>query len=237
VHKVLNPRPEDIMITATTAIGQLTALTNPEKAEEMQNSYKIARPYLGVSNPEIDTLYKQWRLGVDGEERTALAADLWDTNIHEARIAAAKLLTQARVNPDDHVWAEIIRWVPELDHAVIANQVCGAGARRVMAHPERLDVLENWTFDENPWVRRSVMTMTLPWTKQNNPKPDDLAQRDRILGWMGNLTTDSDWLVQNAIGNWLAALSKHDAPRVLSFLETYGADLKPFAIKDACKFM
>ena len=41
---------------------------------------------------------RRWRSGV------ALAAGLWDSDIHEARVAAAKLLTQARIRPDDAVW-------------------------------------------------------------------------------------------------------------------------------------
>ncbi len=225
------------MITATQALEQLQALANPEKAEQMQNSYKIARLYLGVSNPEIDTLYKQWRDDVEGEARTELAAELWDSNIHEARIAAAKLLTQARINPDDHVWEEITRWIPELDHAVIADQACGAGARRLLAHPERLDQVATWVQDEDIWVRRSTLTMTMPWTKMNNPKAADFDQRDQILSWAGELAGDSEWLIQKAVSMWLLSLSKHDAPRVLSFLETHGAKMKPFAINEACKFL
>ncbi len=224
-------------MTPQDAIDQLTALGDADASAKMQNIFKIDRPYLGVSNNEIGALYKQWRTQVDGEERTALAAELWDSNIHEARLVAAKLLTQARINPDDHVWAEIIRWIGELDHIVYADAACGAGARRLMAHPERMAEVADWVEDEDMWVRRSVMTITLPLTKLNNPKADDLARRDQVLTWMGELATDSEWLVQNAIGHWLATLSKHDAPRMLSFLETHGAALKPFATKEACKFL
>lgn len=225
------------MITSQQALDQLSALSNPEKAAQMLNSYKIDRPYLGVSNPEIDALYKQWRADVGGDARTALAADLWDSNIHEARIAAAKLLTQARINPDETVWAEISRWLPELDQNMIADQACGAGARRLQAHPERLDQVETWITDENVWVRRSAFTMTLPWTKQNNPKPADLAARDRILEWAAISVTNPEWSMQMAVGSWLRQLSKHDAPRVLDFLENHGAGMKPFAIKEACKHL
>lgn len=219
------------------AIAQLNALGDSEAATKMQNIFKIDRPYLGVSKQEIDALYKQWRTEIDGEARTALAAELWDSNIHEARLVAAKLLTQARINPDDHVWAEITRWIDELDHAVYADAACGAGARRLMAHPDRMAEVSDWVESEDMWVRRSAMTITLPLTKLNNPKADDLARRDQVLGWMGTLATDSEWLVQNAIATWLATLSKHDAPRVLSFLETHGAVLKPFAVNEACKFL
>ena len=91
-------------MTPQDAIDQLTALGDAEASAKMQKIFKIDRPYLGVSNNEIGALYKQWRTTVDGEERTELAAELWDSNIHEARLVAAKLLTQARINPDDHVW-------------------------------------------------------------------------------------------------------------------------------------
>jgi 3-methyladenine DNA glycosylase AlkD len=224
-------------MTPQDAIDQLNALGDADVAAKMQNIFKLDRPYLGVSKQDIDKLYKQWRTEIDGTARTELAAELWDSNIHEARLVAAKLLTQARINPDDHVWGEITRWISELDHAVYADAACGAGARRLMAHPERMAEVADWVMDEDMWVRRSALTITLPLTKLNNPKADDLARRDQVLSWMGDLATDSEWLVQNAIATWLATLSKHDAPRMLAFLETYGGDLKPFATKEACKFL
>ena len=48
------------MITFSQALEQLHALTDPKIAAQMQNSYKIDRLYLGVSNLDIDTLYKEW---------------------------------------------------------------------------------------------------------------------------------------------------------------------------------
>ena len=53
------------MITFSQTLEQLHALTDPKIAAQMQNSYKIDRLYLGVSNLDIDTLYKQWRREVD----------------------------------------------------------------------------------------------------------------------------------------------------------------------------
>jgi hypothetical protein len=92
-------------------------------------------------------------------------------------------------------------------------------------------------FDENIWKRRSVLTLTMPWTKINNPKIDELEQRARIISWLGTLSVDQEWLIQKAIANWLSSLSKHDIPAVLSFLEEYGAKMKPFAVNEACKFI
>jgi 3-methyladenine DNA glycosylase AlkD len=79
--------------------------------------------------------------------------------------------------------------------------------------------------------------MTLPWTKQNFPKPQDLAIRDRVLGWCATLAEDPDWFLQKAVAWWLRDLSKHDAPRTRAFLVTHGATLKPFARKEAARHL
>ena len=117
------------------------------------------------------------------EDRIQLASDLWDTNIHEARVAAAKLLTQARLKPDDTAaWDLICRWVPQFDAWAIADHVCIAAQKRITADPTRIDTVELWTTHENMWTRRAALVATLPFTKQNFPKPFELETRDRVLG-------------------------------------------------------
>ncbi|HEV8034203.1 DNA alkylation repair protein, partial [Yoonia sp.] len=101
------------MTTTKQAIAQLRALGDAAKAAEMHRYHKVDRPYLGVANPVIDEQVKNWRAEVDLEERLALAKGLWKGNTHEGRIAAAKLLTQARIRPDDtDAWSLIASWVP-----------------------------------------------------------------------------------------------------------------------------
>ena len=85
------------------------------------------------------------------------------------------------------------------------------------------------------WTRRAALVITLPWTKQNNPKPEDEATRDRVLGWAAGYTTDHEWFIQKAIGWWLRELSKHDPDRVLTFIDRYGDQMKPFARKEALR--
>jgi 3-methyladenine DNA glycosylase AlkD len=79
--------------------------------------------------------------------------------------------------------------------------------------------------------------MTLPWTKQNFPKEADLAIRDRVLGWAAQMVGDKDWFIQKAIAWWLRELSKHDAQRTHDFLEGPGQGLKPWAQKEAGKYL
>ncbi|MEO1920189.1 MAG: DNA alkylation repair protein [Paracoccaceae bacterium] len=218
-----------------TPLKQLGAIGNPQKAVEMARYHKVERPYLGVSNPDIYDLCKQWRAGSDLDGRLKIAADLWDSNVHEARIAATKLLTQARIRPDDTVWIEITRWVEGFDAWAIADHACSAGSRRLVSDPSRLDIVENWTTDENMWVRRAAMVMTLPWTKQNHPSEADRAIRERVLGWAVTYTQDHDWFIQKSVSWWLRSLSGHNPDRVRTFISDHGDKMKPFALKDATR--
>lgn len=76
-----------------TPLEELQALANPAKAAEMAAYHKVDRPYLGVPVPQVEELTDRWRAELSLDDRIALAADLWQTNIHEARVAGAKLLT------------------------------------------------------------------------------------------------------------------------------------------------
>ncbi len=220
------------------ALATLRAAADPARAVEMAAYHKAPREYLGVAVPVIEAAVSGWRAGTDLPQRIALAAALWDSDIHEARIAAAKLLTQARLGDGDPAaWAEFQRWVPAFDAWAIADHACKVGERRLVAVPERLDLVERWVGDPNMWVRRATLVATLPWTKQNHPTPAEEAARDRILGWAAALATDHDWFIQKAVGWWLRSLSLHDPARVTGFLAGPGAPLKPFARREATRRM
>jgi 3-methyladenine DNA glycosylase AlkD len=150
---------------------------------------------------------------------------------------AAKLLTQARIRPDQAVWDLITNWIDDFDSWAIADHACMAGQKRVVADPARLDHVETWITSDHMWRRRAAFVITLPYTKQNFPKPHEIQARERVLGWAAQLVTDHDWFIQKAIAWWVRDLSRHDAMRAENFLERYGADLKPFAQKEAARHM
>jgi 3-methyladenine DNA glycosylase AlkD len=220
-----------------TPLAELEALADPAKAAEMAAYHKVSRPYLGVPVPAIEVLTDRWRAELSLEDRLALAADLWRTNVHEARVAAAKLLTQARIRPDDAAWALIQSWVPDFDAWAIADHASIAGQKRLVADLARIETVEGWVTSPHMWTRRAALVMTLPWTKQNFPKPAELAVRDRVLGWCAALADDPDWFIQKAVAWWVRDLSRHDAPRASAFLDQHGPRLKPFARKEAARHL
>lgn len=224
-------------VTLQTALADLQALADPAKAADMLAYHKAAREYLGIAVPQITDLANGWRAEMDVPGRVALADALWQTDIHEARIAAAKLLMQARLRPDDAAWGLIAGWVPTFDAWAIADHACDAGQRRLLADPSRIDVVEGWTTSDHMWTRRAALVIALPWAKLNFLKPEDAAIRERVLGWAAGYTADPDWFIQKAVGWWLRDLSKHDADRVRQFLDQHGAAMKGFARSEATKYL
>ena len=217
-------------MTLDDALAALKSHVEEGRAEGMAAYHKQTREVLGIPNPALNDLTKSWRQTLTVEERVALADQLWQSDIFEARIAAAKLLTQARLRPDDAAWALIQSWVPDFDSWAIADHVCMAGQKRLVADPARIDTVEGWTRSDHMWSRRAALVITLPWTKQNFPKPDELAIRDRVLGWAEGYVEDHDWFIQKAVA-W------HDPDRTRAFLVAHGDKMKAFARKEAGKYL
>jgi len=224
-------------MTPDAALDALRAQVEPGRAEQMITYHKQSRTVLGVGNEVLNTLSRDWRGQLDLEARVDLAAGLWASDIFEARILAAKLLTQARIKPDTAVWDLVQTWVPDFDSWAIADHAASAISKRLQADPARLDVVEGWTTSDHMWSRRAALVSTLPWAKLANTKPADLDTRARILGWAATYVRDRDWFIQKAIGWWLRDLSKHDADRTRAFLAEHGDQMKAFARKEAAKYL
>lgn len=224
-------------MTLDDALAALKAQIEPGRAEGQKAYHKQTREVWGIPNPALNDLTKEWRQSLSVDERVALADQLWKTDVFEARIAAAKLLTQARIRPDDAVWQLIQSWVPDFDSWAIADHVCMAGQKRLVADPSRLDDVEKWTTSDHMWTRRAALVITLPWTKQNNPKDEDIAIRDRVLGWADGYVNDPEWFIQKAVAWWVRDLSKHDPDRARAFLKPHAKTLQPFALKEARKHL
>ena len=152
-------------------------------------------------------------------------------------MAAAKLFLQARIRPDEAVWAAICDFVPDFDGWALADHMCIAGQKRLIADPRRIDTVAGWVTRDRMWTRRAALVITLPWTKQNHPDAQDLAIRDRVLGWAAGLATDRDWFIQKAVAWWLRDLSRHDPDRTRAFLAGPGEALKPWARAEAARHL
>jgi len=225
-------------MTAADLLARLEARANPDKATQMAAYHKAPRRYLGVGNPVLDEIAREGRGALDAPTRVALASALWDLDIHETRILAAKLLTQARIRPDDSpAWGVITSWVPGFDAWAVADHAAMAGQRRLAADPARLGEVEPWAESAHLWTARAALVFTLPWTRQRHPKPADLEARARILGWAARIAERPDRVLQKAVAWWLRDLSKRDAGATRAWLDTHGHRLKRFAAREAARHL
>ena len=198
-------------------LDRLRALADPDRAARAAARHKTGRETLGLTPAAIDEIAAEWRAAHEPEARTALARALWDSNVHDARLVAARLLVQARMQPDDAAWEAILDWADEIDGAEIGDAVMSAAGRRVIADPARLEQIVPWAASRNPWLRRGLLTATLPWAKMNNPKPDDLAIRERVLDLALRLAADRNGAVRQAAQIWARDLAKRDPDRVAAW--------------------
>lgn len=222
---------------AQAALDRIAAFADPAKAAEAAEYHKVKRRYLGVPVPQVEELVAEWRADLSLDDRIALAADLWRSDVHEAMVAAAKLLAQARMRPDDAAWSLICDWAQGFNGWATADHATTAGQKRLVADPSRIDTVAEWTQSPNMWTRRAALVITLPYAKMNFPKEADLAIRETALSWCESYIADRDWFIQKAIAWWVRDLSKHDAPRTRAFLDAHGAGLKSFARKEAARFL
>jgi len=224
-------------MTLDDALSQMKAHIEPGRAEGMRGYHKIDRDYLGIANGPLDDLAKEWRRSLSVDERVLLADGLWQTNIYEARVVAAKLLTQARIKDDGAVWRLIASWVPDFDCWAIADHAMMAGQRRVTADSSRLDEVETWTTSDHMWTKRAALVITLPFNRTRDASDEERATRERVLNWAAGYVDDKQWFIQKAVAWWLRDLSKRDPERVKEFLKTYGEQMKNFARKEASKYL
>lgn len=224
-------------MNSETALAHLAQIGDPDKAAQLAQHHGVERPYLGIANPVLDGLAKDWR-GDDLDARLELARGLWDSNIFEARVTAAKLLTQARLRPDDTpAWDLLVSWLPDLDCVAIADHVAAAGQKRVVWDTTRIDQLDGWTASEHIWTRRAALGFTQPWTKRNHAKLTDDVIRDRVLGWAALYAEDHNPILQRAVAWWLRDLSRHDVQRVQAFLEEHGERMTRSARREAAQMI
>lgn len=223
-------------MTPQALLDALRAAGSSQKAAEAAAYHKTPRPFLGVPGDVLDELARDTRAALSLEQRLDCARQLWDSDIHDARVLAAKLLTQARIKPDDvAVWAVIVAWAQDFDSWALADHAAIAGAKRVQADLRRLDVLESWLEAPNMWTRRAALVMTLPLARLPFPKAPERDARARILGWAERMAPDRDRFIQKAIAWWLRDLSGRDPDAVRAFLAGPGAALSAPAQREALR--
>lgn len=157
----------------------------------------------------IDAQVAEWRDTLTVEDRVALASDLWDSGDDHARTAAARLLFQARLRPDEAAWDLLQTWVTQATDQKQADLVAKSAEKRVMADLSRLPVVADWLEDASPLIRRAGLIATLALAKLDHPSEMQAQARTRIYAHLPRMMNDEDRMVRGAVAEWRTVYNRH----------------------------
>jgi 3-methyladenine DNA glycosylase AlkD len=205
---------------------ELQKLGNVERSIADKNYHKSSRDHWGVPVPVCEALTRSLCKGIADDDLLVLAKDLWETNLFDPMVCAAKILS--RMRPSKEVWKTICHFLKKVDGWALEDHLARVAGKCILADKLLLDQLEEWTKHSNFWMRRAALVYTLPFAKPGqNP--------ERMLGWASSYASDPEWFIQKAIGWWLRDLGEHHPERVIVFLNAHWDSLKSVAKKEATR--
>lgn len=212
----------------TDLLQEIKSFADPKRAVADQRYHKSTREHWGVCVPQCDKLAKSFSKGHEEADLILMAETLWMTDLFDPMVCACKILSLPRIKPSLPLWNTIKNLLKKVDGWALEDGLAHAAWKCILANPELLDDLHEWSRHPNFWMRRATLVYTLPFAK---PGKDP----ERMLEWASFYATDPEWFIQKAIGWWLRVLGQHNPERVSLFLTTHWDKLKGVAQKEATR--
>jgi 3-methyladenine DNA glycosylase AlkD len=150
------------LMTAEEIVAELRALADSRNVEGMARYGIASTNTLGISIPTLRAIAK--RAGRDH----ALAAALWATGIHEARILAAMVDDPARVTK-----RQMNAWANDFDSWDVVDGVCDLFVKTPYAYEKA----HAWSSHKKEYVKRAAFTMIAYLTYRDKTATDaDILQ-------------------------------------------------------------
>ncbi|MBU0586921.1 DNA alkylation repair protein [Candidatus Micrarchaeota archaeon] len=164
---------------------KLKSYSNPKNVQGMSRFGIKGGKMLGISIPILRKMSKE--IGKDH----ALALELWNSGIHEARILASmiddpKLVTEKQMDS----------WVSDFDSWDVCDQVCMNLFGKV---PSAYKKIGEWAKREEEFVRRTAFSMIAVFAWQKNGLSDN--QIIKLIPLIKKYSTDERNFVKKAV-NW-----------------------------------
>ena len=209
---------------------QLQQLHNPQRALYDQAYHKSKRIHWGVCATDCKNVVKKISKVYSHEQLLLVAKRLWETNLFDPMICAARILACSKVHACDEVWKSMISFLEQVDGWALEDTLAPAAWKCILHNEAYLDVLQTWTTHSNFWMRRATLVYTLVYAKKG-------MHVERICEWMAQYSGDSEWFIQKAIGWWLRVLGKSHPDKVMLFLRQHGHHLKSVAKHEATRIL
>lgn len=176
-------------MTSDEIIRELKYLENPENVAGMKRFGIATKKAFGISAPVLKNLAKEIKKQTTA--RHALALELWETEIHEARIIAyliddAKKVTEKQMDS----------WALDFDNWAICDGACGhLFCKTEFAYKKAFE----WSEREEEFVKRAGIVL-MAWLAVHDKKASD-AQIAEFLPVLESKSDDERNFVKKAI-NW-----------------------------------
>ena len=181
-------------MTAAEIVAALRAHADPKNVAGMARYGISTSGTLGVPMPVIRRLARQ------AGRSHSLAAELWDSGIHEARILATIVDEPARVTR-----RQMNRWARDFDSWDVCDQACQNLFRYT---PFAWTIAAEWAGARREFVRRAAFALMAGLAVKAKDAPDE--QFEALLPLIAAAATDQRNLVKKAV-NWaLRAIGKRN---------------------------
>lgn len=215
-------------MTLAQCITAFKGLQDGKRALWDVGYHKSKREHWGIKAPDLDPIVKTIVRQSDESELLSLAKQLWETNVFDLMIAAARILSVKKIKGGRKVWLMLKNFMKDVDGWALEDTLARSAWKCIEEDPKILNELEKWTKHENFWWRRAALIFTLPFAK---PGRDP----ERMLKWASGYAADREWFIQKAIGWWLRDLGSHNPKRVMKFLEQHWIQLQYVAKKESTR--
>ncbi len=147
-------------MNASEIIDELQSLGNQANREGMARFGIKAERALGISMNSLRQIARRV-----GKKDHALAQELWDTGLHEARILAALVDDPRAVTEEQMEW-----WVAEFDSWDLCDQCCGNLFDKT---PDAWDKAVEWSAREQEYEKRAGFALIAYLAVHDKKAPDE----------------------------------------------------------------
>ena len=195
---------KDKEATAEEVLAELRAQANAENVAGMARFGINAERALGISMVALRQFAKPLK------RDHALAAALWASGVHEARILASLIDEPKRVTP-----SQMERWARDLDSWDLTDQVCG---NLFLQTPYAYNKAVEWSGRSREFVKRAGFTLMAQLAVHDKAAPDEAMQA--FLPIIEREAADERNYVRKAV-NWaLRQIGKRDRRLNAAAVET-----------------
>lgn len=195
---------------------ELQRLADPNHSEGQQTFFREQVNPLGVRCRELNAVEaERWRTlkHLDGQELLELCEVLWNSDIFEEPVLAAKWCARGASRLGPEALPRYAHWLETRVHNwAHCDALCAmAVGKLVLATPELTQPIFTWTASSNRWMRRGAVVSLVPAARKGLLHPQAFATAEALL-------SDSDDLVRKGLGWLLREMSKTAASEVYDYV-------------------